>query len=224
MSTSYSKPDAVFLPEVEAFVYRDTLASQDSAFSVEAANGVPASGNRQTGRASHLGEEELARRLAEARAEGIREGTRQTEARLRDENLREKEHIAAAIREFQKQRSEYYVKVEAELVQLALAIAKKILHRESQVDRMVVAGLVKVMLERMNHGTNVVVRVHPGEVDNWRHDLRNLEGLQVVEDSTLQPSDCLLETELGIANLGLDAQLKEVEQGFFDLLARRPEA
>jgi hypothetical protein len=29
---------------------------------------------------------------------------------------------------------------------------------------------------------------------------------------------------LGVANMGLEAQLKEVEQGFFDLLARRPEA
>jgi flagellar assembly protein FliH len=45
----------------------------------------------------------------------------------------------------------------------------------------------------------------------------------VVEDLTLEPKACVLETELGSANLGLDAQLKEVEQGFFDLLARRPE-
>ena len=29
----------------------------------------------------------------------------------------------------------------------------------------------------------------------------------------------MLETELGSANFGLDTQLKEVEQGFFDLLA-----
>jgi flagellar assembly protein FliH len=32
----------------------------------------------------------------------------------------------------------------------------------------------------------------------------------------------VLETELGTANFGLDSQLKEVEQGFFDLLALRP--
>jgi flagellar assembly protein FliH len=32
----------------------------------------------------------------------------------------------------------------------------------------------------------------------------------------------VLETELGSANFGLDTQLKEVEQGFFDLLALRP--
>jgi flagellar assembly protein FliH len=40
----------------------------------------------------------------------------------------------------------------------------------------------------------------------------------------VEPKACLLETELGVADLGLDAQLKEVEQGFFDLLAQRPEA
>jgi flagellar assembly protein FliH len=34
--------------------------------------------------------------------------------------------------------------------------------------------------------------------------------------------DCVLETSLGSANFSINAQLKEVEQGFFDLLAQRP--
>jgi flagellar assembly protein FliH len=34
--------------------------------------------------------------------------------------------------------------------------------------------------------------------------------------------DCILETEMGSANFSIEAQLKEVEQGFFDLLAQRP--
>jgi len=45
----------------------------------------------------------------------------------------------------------------------------------------------------------------------------------VIEDAALSDHDCLVETELGVANFGLDTQLKEVEQGFFDLLALRPE-
>jgi hypothetical protein len=43
--------------------------------------------------------------------------------------------------------------------------------------------------------------------------------VEVVEDAALSEHDCLLETELGTTNFGLDTQLKEVEQGFFDLLA-----
>jgi len=45
--------------------------------------------------------------------------------------------------------------------------------------------------------------------------------VEVTEDAQLGAQDCLLETELGSANFGLDTQLKEVEQGFFDLLALR---
>jgi flagellar assembly protein FliH len=44
----------------------------------------------------------------------------------------------------------------------------------------------------------------------------------VVEDGQIERGGCILETELGTANFSLDAQLKEVEQGFFDVLAQRP--
>jgi flagellar assembly protein FliH len=41
-------------------------------------------------------------------------------------------------------------------------------------------------------------------------------------DATLGPGRCMLETELGSTDLTLETQLKEIEQGFFDLLAQRP--
>jgi len=37
------------------------------------------------------------------------------------------------------------------------------------------------------------------------------------------PDDCVLETDVGSASFSIEAQLKEVEQGFFDLLAQRPQ-
>jgi flagellar assembly protein FliH len=46
--------------------------------------------------------------------------------------------------------------------------------------------------------------------------------IAIIEDAQLSPEDCILETDLGSANFSIDAQLKEVEQGFFDLLAQRP--
>ena len=41
-------------------------------------------------------------------------------------------------------------------------------------------------------------------------------------DATLEPNRCQLETELGVTDLSLETQLKEIEQGLFDLLAQRP--
>jgi flagellar biosynthesis/type III secretory pathway protein FliH len=46
----------------------------------------------------------------------------------------------------------------------------------------------------------------------------------MVEDPA-QPQDrCTLETSMGTATVGLEVQLKEIEQGLMDLLAARPGA
>jgi flagellar assembly protein FliH len=116
--------------------------------------------------------------------------------------------------------------VEAEVVQLALSIAAKILHREAQVDPMLVAALVRMAIEKMREGTSVTVRVSPGRAGAWQQYFAGypkLAAVQVMEDPELREAECLLETDLGTTQAGLDRQLKEVEQGFFDLLALRPE-
>lgn len=133
--------------------------------------------------------------------------------------------IAAAISDFETKRGEYYALVETEIIQLTLAIVAKVLHREAQVDPMLVAALVRMTIEKMREGSSVTARVGSGRAAAWQEYFSvHSKGarLQVVEDSSLSEHDCLLETELGVANFGLDAQLKEVEQGFFDLLALRP--
>ncbi len=167
-------------------------------------------------------EEEIARAVTEARAEGIREGERLSRTGFQEELARERSRIAEVLAKFQQERDDYYSKVEVQLVHFALAIAAKILHREAQVDRMVVAGLVKVMLEKLQQGTKVVVRVRPEAAESWRHYFHDNATVQIREDFSLQSTDCVFETELGIADVGLDAQLKEIEKGFFDLLAQSP--
>jgi flagellar assembly protein FliH len=224
MSTSYSNPADSGSPAVQAFLYQDTFAPHSSPDIGPPPEGQ--AGMEKPAKADNtprISQEEISRLVAEAHAAGLQVGERQAAARFEAELARERKRVADVITEFQRQRSDYYSKVEIELVHLALAIAAKILHRESQVDRMVVAGLVKVMLEKFQQNTNVIVRVRPEDAEGWRHYFRDYTNLQVVEDFTLEPKACLLETDMGVADLGLDAQLKEVERGFFDLLAQRPE-
>jgi flagellar assembly protein FliH len=178
---------------------------------------------KATNEVPRISETELKRLLSEARAEGLREGEQQTRALLSEELTLQRKLVTDALAGLEHDRNEYFSKVEIELVHIALAVAARILHRESQIDRMVVAGLVKVMLEKLQQGTKVKVRVRPDDASNWRHYFQDNENLEVVEDSSLAAQECKLETELGIADLGLDAQLKEVEQGFFDLLAQKPQ-
>jgi flagellar biosynthesis/type III secretory pathway protein FliH len=225
MNTLCDNLSQSMIPVVEAFLYQDTvgagMASRLGAASSGEAGEEKAAKADKTARAS---QEEMSSAIAKAAAEGFAQGERQAGARHENDLEQERKRLADTIVEFQSQRTDYFAKVEIELVHLALAIAAKILHRESQVDRMVVAGLVKVMIERLQQKTKIIVRLRPEDAESWRHYFRDNANVQVVEDLALEPKACRLETELGIADLGLDAQLKEVEQGFFDLLAQRPEA
>jgi flagellar assembly protein FliH len=169
--------------------------------------------------------QEIGELLNRARAEAAAE----TEKRLRTEyearSAKEAAKISQALEHFVNERKNYFSRVESEVVHLALAIAAKILHREAQVDPLLVAALVRVAVEKLHDGSNVSVRTAPANAAKWREYLANpMNGstIAIIEDSQLGPDDCVLETDLGSANFSIDAQLKEVEQGFFDLLAQRP--
>jgi len=133
--------------------------------------------------------------------------------------------ILRALELFETERKGYFSRIESEVVHLALAIAAKVLHREAQVDPLLVAALVRVAIDKLHDGSSVTVRVPTARAEKWRERLANpLNGstIAIVEDAHLEPDDCILETDVGSANFSIDAQLKEVEQGFFDLLAQRP--
>ncbi|MGC2183296.1 MAG: FliH/SctL family protein [Terriglobales bacterium] len=210
------------LPAVEAFEYREPGGGRG-----KAAPAVEGRATPQNGGAGRETSEPLELKLATAHAEGIREGLQQAQDSCEKQLAEERSKVAEALRAFAQKTSEYYSRAEVELVHLALAIAAKILHREAQVDPMLVAALVKVAMEKLQHGTMATVRVRPEEVGEWN---RYFEGdasreirLEVKADPSVEAHNCILETELGSTELGLDAQLKEIEQGFFDLLAQRPD-
>ena len=173
-----------------------------------------------------VSEEQIRAREARARKEGREEGVAQSRGEFEKKLAVEKQALVQAVRDFIRERENYFHKVEAEVVSLALAIARKILHREAQIDPLLLAGVVRVGLDNIAAGTRVRLRVHPDQVQAWRGffslqpDLKSLP--ELMGDATLELGRCILETELGSTDLTLETQLKEIEQGFFDLLAQRP--
>jgi flagellar assembly protein FliH len=169
--------------------------------------------------------EEFRDRIAAEREVAIAE----TESRLK----REYEHrskdqaakVAASIQSFQHSCRDYFSRVESEVVQLALGIARKILHRESQVDPTLVAAIVQIALGQLKEGSVASLRVSTHEGQRWKEHFATLNLLPkmvIVEDVDLSEGDCILETEVGSLNVSVDGQLKEIERGFLDVLAHRP--
>jgi flagellar assembly protein FliH len=133
--------------------------------------------------------------------------------------------VGQAVVGFQKERDEYFGRIETEVVQLALAIARKILHRESQIDPLLLTGLVHVALEKLDAGTHVRLKANPTDMQFWSEYFTQLGGEgnpELIGDAALKPGECALEAEVGTTQISLETQLKEIEQGFFDLLEQRP--
>jgi flagellar assembly protein FliH len=224
MSMSSNGPgDQELSIPIKSFSYRDMGAP--APFAVKETRQGGAEQERQPPAAPGVSPQQMKDLLNGARTEAVAE----TEARLKTEyearSQAETEKIRQALELFQVERKDYFSRVESDVVQLALAISAKILHRESQVDPTLVAALVRVAIDKLHDGSSVSVRVSPAEAGRWRAFLANpLNGstIEIVEDAHLGAADCILETELGSANFSIETQMKEVEQGFFDLLAQRP--
>jgi len=164
----------------------------------------------------------------ETYARGSQEGESRARAACDAKLAAAQDGIRKALLEFQKEREDYFNRIEPEVVQLALAIARKILHREAQIDPLLLTGLVHVALEKLDAGTRVRLRANPADMHFWNeHFAQSSTGVaspELIGDSALQHGECSLETEVGSTQISLETQLKEIEQGFFDLLEQRPRA
>lgn len=151
----------------------------------------------------------------------------------------EREAHAAALRSLEEQRSRqasellnafvqerdhYLQNVEQEVVHLALAVAARILRREAQMDPLLLTGAVRVALGQLSATTSVRLRIPADDRELWQQAIAHLPNLKIrpelVTDPSLHLGECTLETGLGSVDLGLRAQLAEIERGFFDRAPR----
>jgi len=171
-------------------------------------------------------EDQVLSREKQAFENGFRDGMAKARAESEAQAQKQREAVAEALRAFARQRDEYFRRVEAEVVSLALAVARKVLRREAQIDPLLLTGMVRVALEKMAASQNVRLRVHPSQIAAWQEFIAQQTDFPVTPelsgDAALESSQCQVETEFGVTELSLETQLKEIEQGLFDLLAQRP--
>jgi len=204
--------------DVEPFTYQPAMDRRS-----EPAAAEPSDAPRKELEAARA---ETAERVREARQEGSAEAEKRIGAEYEARLAGERAAVEKAVSEFARQREGYFERVEEEIVNLSLSIARKILHREAQIDPLLLVGLVHVALEKLGAGTRVRLRVNPAKAASWEEHFRETPGggpaPEIVADASLGLEECTLETDVGMTSVGIETHLKEIEQGFFDLLAKRP--
>jgi flagellar assembly protein FliH len=106
---------------------------------------------------------------------------------------------------------------ELDLANLAVAIARRILHREITLDRGTLNGLVSSALHKLRGQQIIRVRVHPHFAGMLRDALGPEYGdVEVVPDTRAGDHALVFETERGNLDAGVDSQLEEIQRGLVD--------
>ncbi|MGA9672449.1 MAG: FliH/SctL family protein [Terracidiphilus sp.] len=220
-------PAAPFLPAWEGW----GGAAEDAATSHEEPAHSRAKGVVEAGLRSEFDQrlaEETRRSFETGREKGRLEGRQAerealTAAHVSEEQRRVRQGVEL-IAKFAEERDRYLHLVEREVVELALAITARILRREAQMDPLLLTGAVRVALGQLSGSTQVRVKVPPADLELWKETLALLPNLRVKPEvragEEMRLGDCVIETELGSVDIGVRAQLGEIERGFFDRAGR----
>jgi len=166
---------------------------------------------------------EVERRIQEARAAGVQEGTASAKAAAAAEIKALQTKLAEAIASLAEFRPRLRRQAEADLVKLSLAIARRILHRELAVDPEAMRGLIQAALEKLQGQEICRVRIHPSQEALVRSVLQgrpNASPVQLQPDSSLDRGAAIFESARGNLDASVETQLREIEQGLTDRLER----
>ncbi len=162
--------------------------------------------------------------VLQARREGTAEGYRQAREETTLELNTIHEQTAAALSDLAGIKRKLRNEAEGELINLALAIARRILHREISIDPEALHGLVHTALQKLQNREISRVRVYPNGADAVRSALERIgaaPAIQVFPDGGLKSGSLVFETSFGELDASIDSQLQEIGRGFADRLSLR---
>ena len=161
--------------------------------------------------------------MREAHAAGVREGEAAGRQRAGAELQPVIDRLARSIEEIGGLRARLRAEAEADLIQLSLAIARRIIRRELSIDPEALHGLVLGALDRLQGQEIARVRVHPSHAALVGSSLRLNSAsvkVEVIPDPSRPVGTVIFETPHGNLDASVESQLQEIERGLADRLRR----
>jgi flagellar assembly protein FliH len=110
------------------------------------------------------------------------------------------------------------------LIDLAVAVARRIVRAQVELDPAVVQRAAREALGEAGHAQQVQVRVNPRDLpatqaisDALLEALESLRGLTVVPDPDVTPGGVVLQTDVGVVDGQIETQLAEVRAALVEL-------
>ncbi len=210
--------------EAQPWLFRNAQPRTTSVIAVaekpHVRNGVPEADLHR--RIAEL-EQVLILQVAAARQAGFREGEIAGLAQCEAANRALVDRLGHTIQELAAFKPKLRKEMEEDAVLLSLAIAKRILRREMNMDPTALQGLVQVAFERTARNAITRVIVHPDQEQAVREALSTLttRDIEIFADRSRETGTLLFETQRGAIDVSVESQLQEIEHGLADRLKWR---
>ena len=184
----------------------------------------PGDDSQDDRRQAELLQQQMAQRLRDAQAQARREGEAAGRAQGAAEVRPVIDRLARAIEEIAGLRARLRREAEADTIQLALAIARRVLHRQLAIDPEALHGLVLAALEKLEGQEVARVRVHPAQAHMVQASLEQCGGgahVEILADPSREPGTVIFETSRGNLDGSIDTQMQEIARGLADCLRRQ---
>lgn len=156
---------------------------------------------------------------------GFNKGEKEGYASARNRIDKTLNQFSSALSEISRLRKQIYADTEAEIVELALSIARKIVGCEIETNPGLIAGVLTQALEKVETHQNVSVRINPKDLDFIKYSdlqvadtIESPEAIKIIEDPAISRGGCLVQTESGEIDARIEKQINVIEEAFREQL------
>jgi flagellar assembly protein FliH len=198
----------------------------DAAAYAPAARVQPAVGDRgvespaeapEPQRAATIERDAFAKGYAQGERAGLEAAATRGQAMLR--------RLGETVQELTALRADIIQRSERQVVQLAMAIAERMINREISLDRGLVCAMARVALDRLGENASATIRLHPDDFaavsaglgDGWKD-----QQITIAPDPMVSRGGCRVHSDFGFMDVDVASQFRELSKTLFDEDATAP--
>lgn len=165
----------------------------------------------RTALAAEVERDAFAKGYAQGERSGAEAAAKRGEAMLR--------RLKETLEELTVLRADMLHRTERQMVQLALAIAKRIVERDISLDRSLLVGMARVALDRLGEHASATIRLHPDDYETVlpAGESGDADGhVRVVADPLVSRGGCLVQSDFGFMDVSPQAQFEELARALLE--------
>jgi flagellar assembly protein FliH len=146
-------------------------------------------------------------------AKGYAQGERAGAAAAQEQAAALARQLTTSLEDLTRVRAEMIRHTEKQMVQLALAVARRVVHREVSLDPNLLLAMMRVALDRLSEAARVTVRLNPADHQSAVAALAagdSHDHVTLAADARIPRGGCRVESDFGDIEAGVDGQIQEV--------------